>query len=355
MDANTMNQVKEAMRKAYQKNMADEFTKDFLESNPETTVNELIDILDIQNGRVVVSSKMESMGVSLLLGTIKIQDGVRIFPELLVPLDQHFVVSVDQDYVDPDIENGRFLSVTVRENEKYKEIFGKFEKQYIDRTNDIKRYFDRSNNVSHIHIINHPLLNHKLNILCDQNTGTNEFRKVVGEITELIGYEALRDLPTEKVGVDSYFGHFLGDQISGKKLCIVPVLRAGLGMVEGILSLVPTAKVGHIGLCRDAETKEPMQYYCKLPDQLDQRDIVVLDPMLATGGSASQAVSDIKELGGKRIRFICLFAAPEGIKRLMADHPDIELFACCLKPGLDSNKFIINGCGDCGDRLFGTK
>lgn len=204
-------------------------------------------------------------------------------------------------------------------------------------------------------ILEHPLIQHKISMLRDKNTGTNEFRKLVEEIAVLEGYEALRDLPLEDVEVETPIEKCMTPMISGKKLAIVPILRAGLGMVEGVLTLVPTAKVGHIGLCRNEETHEPEEYYCKLPSPIDQRTIVVVDPMLATGGSAVSAVDFIKARGGKNIKFMCVIAAPEGIDRLMQAHPDVQLYVGHLDRCLNEAAYICPGLGDAGDRIFGTK
>lgn len=209
-----------------------------------------------------------------------------------------------------------------------------------------------SNNVF---IMSHPLIQHKISMLRDQNTGTNEFRKLIEEIATLMGYEALRDLPLEDVEVTTPIETCMTPMIAGKKLAIVPILRAGLGMVNGILSLVPTAKIGHIGLYRDEETHEPHEYYCKLPNPIDQRLIVALDPMLATGGSAVSAVDFIKKHGGKNIKFMCIIAAPEGLKRLQEAHPDIQIYVGHLDRQLNENAYICPGLGDAGDRIFGTK
>lgn len=209
-----------------------------------------------------------------------------------------------------------------------------------------------SNNVF---IMNHPLIQHKISMLRDQNTGTNEFRKLIEEIATLMGYEALRDLPLEDVEITTPIETCMTPMIAGKKLAIVPILRAGLGMVNGILSLVPTAKIGHIGLYRDEETHEPHEYYCKLPDPIDQRLIVALDPMLATGGSAVAAVDFIKQHGGKSIKFMCIIAAPEGLKKLQEAHPDVQIYVGHLDRELNQNAYICPGLGDAGDRIFGTK
>ena len=204
-------------------------------------------------------------------------------------------------------------------------------------------------------ILDHPLIQHKISMLRDERTGTNEFRKLVEEIATLMGFEALRDLPLEDVEVKTPIETCMTPMIAGKKLAVVPILRAGLGMVNGSITLVPSAKVGHIGLCRNEETHEPEEYYCKLPHPIDQRTIVVVDPMLATGGSAVAAVDFIKARGGKNIKFMCIIAAPEGIDRLMEAHPDIHLDVGHLDRCLNENAYIMPGLGDAGDRIFGTK
>lgn len=209
--------------------------------------------------------------------------------------------------------------------------------------------------MSNITLIDHPLVQHKISLLRDKNTGTNEFRILVEEISTLMGYEALRDLPTEEIEIETPVERCMTPVISGKKLAVVPILRAGLGMVNGILSLVPTAKVGHIGLYRDEETHEPHEYFCKLPRPIEQRTIVVTDPMLATGGSAVSAINFIKQHGGKQIKFMCIIAAPEGLKRLSEAHPDIQIYVGHLDRELNENAYICPGLGDAGDRIFGTK
>ncbi|MCI7132003.1 MAG: uracil phosphoribosyltransferase [Lachnospiraceae bacterium] len=209
--------------------------------------------------------------------------------------------------------------------------------------------------MENVTFFDHPLLQHKISMLRDEHTGTNEFRKLVEEIAMLMGYEALRDLPTEDVEIKTPIETCMTPMISGKKLAIVPILRAGLGMVNGILALVPSAKVGHIGLYRDPETHEPHEYYCKLPEPIDQRTIVVVDPMLATGGSGSDAVTMIKQHGGKNIKFMSIIAAPEGLERLHKDHPDIQIYVGHLDRCLNENAYICPGLGDAGDRIFGTK
>lgn len=204
-------------------------------------------------------------------------------------------------------------------------------------------------------VMDHPLIKHKISMLRNVNTGTNEFRKLVEEIAALMGYEALRDLPLQDVEVTTPIEKCMTPMLTGKKLAIVPILRAGLGMVNGLLTLVPSAKVGHIGLYRDEVTHEPHEYYCKLPDPIDQRLIVALDPMLATGGSAVAAVDFIKAHGGKNIKFMCIIAAPEGIRRLTEAHPDVQIYCGNVDRELNENAYICPGLGDCGDRIFGTK
>ena len=204
-------------------------------------------------------------------------------------------------------------------------------------------------------IMGHPLIQHKISMIRDKNTGTNEFRKLVEEIAMLMGYEALRDLPTEEVEVETPIETCMTPMIAGKKLAVVPILRAGLGMVKGILALVPTAKVGHIGLYRDPETHEPHEYYCKLPERINERLVIVCDPMLATGGSAIQAVDFLKDKGCKNIKFMCIIAAPEGLDALRTAHPDIDIYVGNLDEKLNEDAYIVPGLGDAGDRIFGTK
>lgn len=209
--------------------------------------------------------------------------------------------------------------------------------------------------MDNVTILTHPLIQHKISMLRDKNTGTNEFRKLVDEIAMLEGFIALEDLPLEEVEVETPIEKCMTPKIAGRKLAIVPILRAGLGMVSGILALVPSAKVGHIGLYRDEVTHEPHEYYCKLPNPIEQRTIVVVDPMLATGGSAVDAVSMIKEHGGVNIKFMCIIAAPEGVKRLHEAHPDVQIYIGHLDRELNENAYICPGLGDAGDRIFGTK
>lgn len=203
--------------------------------------------------------------------------------------------------------------------------------------------------------LKHPLIQHKISILRDKNTGTNEFRRLVEEIAMLMGYEALSDLPLKDVEVETPIQTCQTPVIAGKTLAVVPILRAGLGMVSGILALVPSAKVGHIGLYRDEETFEPHEYYCKLPDPIEERLIVVTDPMLATGGSAIAAIDFIKQHGGKNIKFMAVIAAPEGVKKLHEAHPDVQIYIGHIDEGLNEAAYICPGLGDAGDRIFGTK
>ena len=209
--------------------------------------------------------------------------------------------------------------------------------------------------MENVYIMNHPLIQHKISILRDKNTGTNEFRRLVEEIGILMGYEALRDLPTEDVEVETPLETCKTPMLSGKKLAVMPVLRAGLGMVNSILTLVPSAKVGHIGLYRDPETHEPHEYYCKLPENIEERISVVVDPMLATGGSAIAAVDFIKAKGGKNIKFMCIIGAPEGVGKFHAAHPDVQLYCGHMDRCLNDHAYICPGLGDAGDRIFGTK
>lgn len=209
--------------------------------------------------------------------------------------------------------------------------------------------------MSKVYINKHPLVQHKISRLRDKNTGTNEFRALVEEIAMLMGYEALNDLPTEDVQVKTPLENCMTEVIAGRKLAIVPILRAGLGMVDGILNLVPASKVGHIGLYRDEKTHTPVEYYCKLPKPIEERIIVVTDPMLATGGSAIDAISQIKKHGGRKIKFMCIIAAPEGLKALEKAHPDVQIYVGHLDRELNEDAYICPGLGDAGDRIFGTK
>ena len=206
-----------------------------------------------------------------------------------------------------------------------------------------------------VHILDHPLLQHKLSILRDERTGSKEFREVVSEIATLMCDEATRDLPLEEVEIKTPITTAKFKTLAGKKLAIVPVLRAGLGMVDGILELLPAAKVGHIGLYRDPETLEPVEYYCKMPNDIAERDIIILDPMLATGGSASAAIQFIKNYDVKHIKLMNIIAAPEGIERVHKDHPDVEIYVAAVDEKLNEHGYIVPGLGDAGDRIFGTK
>ena len=203
-------------------------------------------------------------------------------------------------------------------------------------------------------ITNHPLIQHKLSILRDKNTGTNEFRTLISEIAMLECYEATRDLPLQPKLIETPIGPCNANELAGRKLAIVPILRAGLGMVDGILNLVPSAKVGHIGMYRDPETHLPVPYYCKLPEDTQERDVIVLDPMLATGGSAIDAINQIKQYNPKTIKFMGIVAAPEGLAALQAAHPDVDIYCAALDEKLNENKYIVPGLGDAGDRIFGT-
>lgn len=204
-------------------------------------------------------------------------------------------------------------------------------------------------------IADHPLIQHKVAVLRDVNTSSKQFRELIREITELLVYEATRDLPTCEVEVETPMAIAKARKIAGRKLAFVPILRAGLGMVDGAVELVPSARVGHIGLYRDHETLQPVEYYCKLPGDIDQRDVIVLDPMLATGGSAIDAITQIKERGPRSIKFMCIIAAPEGLQALNEAHPDVKIYCAALDDHLNENGYIVPGLGDAGDRIFGTK
>ena len=209
--------------------------------------------------------------------------------------------------------------------------------------------------MSKVQVMDHPLIQHKINYIRNEEVGSKEFREIVGEIASLMCYEATRDLKMEDVKIKTPICEMTGKQLSGKKLAVVPILRAGLGMVDGMLNMIPSAKVGHIGLYRDPQTYEPVEYYCKLPDPIDQRLIVVLDPMLATGGSAIAAINFIKEHGGKNIKFMSIIAAPEGVERLAKAHPDVQIYCGNIDRQLNEDAYICPGLGDAGDRIFGTK
>ena len=205
-----------------------------------------------------------------------------------------------------------------------------------------------------VHVLDHPLLQHKLTILRDERTGVKEFREIVSEIAALECYEATRDLPLEDIEVKTPVATATFKHLAGKKLAIVPILRAGLGMVDGLQNLVPVAKVGHIGMYRDPETHKPVEYYCKLPTDIEERLVVLVDPMLATGGSAVDALCKLKEHGCRNIRFMCLVAAPEGVKAVQEAHPDVDIYTAALDECLNEHAYIVPGLGDAGDRIFGT-
>ena len=209
--------------------------------------------------------------------------------------------------------------------------------------------------MSTVTITNHPLIQHKLSILRDKNTSSKDFRSLVSEIATLECYEATRDLPVQEVEIETPICTCIAHNLEGKKLAFVPILRAGLGMVDGVLSLVPSARVGHIGLYRDPETLKPVEYYCKLPVDIEERDVIVLDPMLATGGSAIDAISLIKERNPKSIKFMGIIAAPEGLAALQKAHPDVDIYCAALDEKLNEHCYIVPGLGDAGDRIFGTK
>lgn len=204
-------------------------------------------------------------------------------------------------------------------------------------------------------VMDHPLIQHKLSILRDASTGSKEFRALISEIATLICYEATRDLPLEEVDIDTPICKTKAKVLAGKKLAVVPILRAGLGMVDGMLALVPSAKVGHIGLYRDPETLQPVEYYCKLPADINDREVFVVDPMVATGGSAIDAITQIKKRGPKHIKFLGILAAPEGLDALSEAHPDVDIFVAALDEKLNDHGYIVPGLGDAGDRIFGTK
>ena len=209
--------------------------------------------------------------------------------------------------------------------------------------------------MSVVEIVDHPLIQHKISLLRDRNTGTKEFRDLVSEIAMLLCYEATRDLPTEEVEVETPVALAPTKVLAGRKLALVPILRAGLGMVDGMLNPIPAAKVGHIGMYRNEETLVPVEYYCKLPNDINEREVFVLDPMLATGGSACDAIGQIKKRGAKHIKFIGLVAAPQGLKALHEAHPDVDIYVGALDEKLNDNGYIVPGLGDAGDRIFGTK
>ena len=209
--------------------------------------------------------------------------------------------------------------------------------------------------MSKVMIMDHPLIQHKIGIIRRQETGSKDFRQLISEIAMLMCYEATRDLKLQDVEIQTPICKMTAKELAGKKLAVVPILRAGLGMVDGMLSMIPAAKVGHIGLYRNEETLEPVEYYCKLPKDCAEREVFVVDPMLATGGSATAAITMLKNKGVKKIRFMCIVAAPQGIERMQKEHPDVDLYVGALDDHLNENGYIVPGLGDAGDRIFGTK
>ncbi|RGU90465.1 uracil phosphoribosyltransferase [Clostridium sp. AF15-17LB] len=209
--------------------------------------------------------------------------------------------------------------------------------------------------MSNVQVMDHPLIQHKISYIRREDVGSRDFRAVVGEIAALMCYEATRDLKLKDVKITTPICEMTGKELSGKKMAVVPILRAGIGMVDGILNMIPAAKVGHIGLYRDPETFEPVEYYCKLPADCDEREVFVVDPMLATGGSSVAAIRMLKDKGVKNIRFMCIIAAPEGVERMTREHPDVDLYIGALDDHLNEQKYIVPGLGDAGDRIFGTK
>ena len=208
--------------------------------------------------------------------------------------------------------------------------------------------------MSNLHVIDHPLITHKLSIMRNRKTGSKDFRELLNEIAMLMGYEVFRDLPLEEITIETPITKMKAKMVSGRKLAIMPILRAGLGMVDGLQNLVPVAKVGHIGMYRDPETHKPVEYYCKLPTDIEERLVVLVDPMLATGGSAVDALCKLKEHGCRNIRFMCLVAAPEGVKAVQEAHPDVDIYTAALDECLNEHAYIVPGLGDAGDRIFGT-
>ncbi|MBO8480556.1 MAG: uracil phosphoribosyltransferase [Bacteroidetes bacterium] len=209
--------------------------------------------------------------------------------------------------------------------------------------------------MSQLHIIDHPMIQHKLTIMRDKDTGSKDFRELLKEISLLMGYEVTRDIPLEDVVIETPICKMQSKRVSGRKLAVVPILRAGLGMVEGLMNLVPVAKIGHIGLYRDEETHLPVVYYCKLPEDIKDRMVIVTDPMLATGGSSCDALTMLKEYGCTNIRLMCLVAAPEGVAKVQREHPDVDIYVAAVDDHLNSDAYIVPGLGDAGDRIFGTK
>jgi len=209
--------------------------------------------------------------------------------------------------------------------------------------------------MSNVYVIDHPLIQHKLTIIRDKNTGTKEFRELVDEVATLMAFEITRDMPLEEIEIETPVCKAKSKTLSGKKIGIVPILRAGLGMVDGVLKLIPAAKVGHVGLYRDPETLKPVEYYVKLPNDVEERDFILVDPMLATGGSAVEAINSLKKRGAKNIKFMCLIAAPEGVRAIQEAHEDVDIYIAGLDEKLNDHGYIVPGLGDAGDRLYGTK
>ena len=209
--------------------------------------------------------------------------------------------------------------------------------------------------MSELHVIDHPLIQHKLTIMREVQTGPKDFRELLNEITMLMGYEITRDFPLAECEIETPIAKMMGKTIDGKKVAIVPILRAGLGMVDGLLSLLPVAKVGHIGLYRDPDTHKPVVYYCKLPVDIEERTVIIVDPMLATGGSATAAIGFMKKYGCKHIKLMCIIGAPEGVKAVQEAHPDVNIYVAALDSHLNEHGYIVPGLGDAGDRIFGTK
>ncbi|QDQ01273.1 uracil phosphoribosyltransferase [Lysinibacillus fusiformis] len=209
--------------------------------------------------------------------------------------------------------------------------------------------------MSKVYVFDHPLIQHKLTYIRDKKTGTKEFRELVDEVATLMAFEITRDMPIEEIEIETPVTVAKTKVLSGKKIAIVPILRAGIGMVDGVLKLIPAAKVGHIGLYRDPATLKPVEYYAKLPADVEERDFIIVDPMLATGGSAVEAINSLKKRGAKSIKFMCLIAAPEGVKVIQEEHPDVDIYIAALDEKLDDHGYIVPGLGDAGDRLFGTK
>lgn len=209
--------------------------------------------------------------------------------------------------------------------------------------------------MAQVHVLDHPLIQHKLSLIRDENTGSKDFRELVEEVAMLMAYEVTRDFPLQEVEVKTPVATMNAKMIAGRKVGLIPILRAGLGMIDGMLRLIPTAKVGHIGLYRDPESLKPVEYYCKLPTDVEERDLIVIDPMLATGGSAAAAITFLKERGARNIKLMCLIAAPEGVKEVHRVHDDVDIFVAAVDDHLNDHGYIIPGLGDAGDRLFGTK